>query len=190
MGSPGKDWKLIIDESSPMSVTWNQSKGRFHNLRGLFGPRFSKICWYWSGPRFSKFYDPGPVWGQPVLVRGSLARVNIFPKPNPKFGNFSQFEFRVNFRSSIVRLIYQIILCLSFYDYYLKIFHTGGYMEVILIWNEGHFQFSIWIKSSFLRLLKCLINFLSSWRLWVWADLLLNHRKIVQKCNVIMNRWI
>ena len=38
-----------------------------------------------------------------------LTRVNIRPKPIPKFCIFSLFEFHVNFSSSIIRLIYQII---------------------------------------------------------------------------------
>ena len=43
------------------------------------GPRFSKFCWYWSGPRFGIFsrFKPGPVPGfeifrGPGLIRGSL----------------------------------------------------------------------------------------------------------------------
>ena len=78
----------------PTGPNWSEI---FKNLLFLVRSEIFKIFRSWPGP------DPT------VLVRDSLDKINIRPNPNPKFGNFSQFEFLVNFSSSIIRLIYQII---------------------------------------------------------------------------------
>ena len=72
----------------PIGPSWSEI---FKNLLVLvrFGPRFSKICWSWSGSvrDFQKFFGPGPVRSE--IFKKFLVLVRFGPRFSKIFWSWS-----------------------------------------------------------------------------------------------------